>query len=82
LQKLRRLKNLQGANTLAYSVTEKKSFITLTLDPNEVEENEEFDGSQNPFVFERFYDLSLRCSFEFIKYPFDHQSCFIDVSVS
>jgi hypothetical protein len=82
LAKIRGLKKLQGANTLAHSLTKKKSFITLTLDPNELEENEEFKGSENPFVFERFYDLSLRCSFEFFRYPFDHQSCFIDVSVS
>ncbi len=46
----------------------------------DLQENKIFQGSENPFIFERFYDLNLRCRFDLIKYPFDHQYCFIDVS--
>ena len=47
---------------------------------NDLQENEEYTGSDNPIVYERFIDLNLRCTFEFSKYPFDQQTCSILVS--
>lgn len=47
---------------------------------NELQENEQYSGSENPIVYEKFIDLNLRCSFEFSKYPFDQQTCSILVS--
>ena len=47
---------------------------------NNLQENELFDGTQNPFIFEHFFDLKLRCNFEFSNYPFDEQICYILVS--
>ena len=49
-------------------------------DKNELQENEIFGGDKNPLTFQSYYDLTLRCSYEFIYFPFDHQSCHISVS--
>jgi len=46
---------------------------------SDLQENEFYSGSNNPFVYERFIDLNLRCNYEFSKYPFDQQSCSIQV---
>lgn len=45
----------------------------------EIYENEIFYGENNPFVYNRTYELQLACMFELQKYPFDYQHCFIDV---
>jgi len=47
---------------------------------NNLQENELFDGSQNPFIYKRYFDLNLRCNFQFSSYPFDEQVCNILVS--
>jgi hypothetical protein len=47
---------------------------------DDLQENEQYTGSENPIVYEKFIDLNLRCSFEFSKYPFDQQTCSILVS--
>ncbi len=51
-----------------------------TTGHNELFENEHFEGSENPFVFENYYDLIVRCNFDFLMYPFDLQVCTLDVS--
>jgi len=50
-----------------------------TTGENELHRNEYFKGSENPFIFEQFYDLNLRCNFDFTYYPFDQQLCGIEV---
>ena len=50
-------------------------------DKNELQENVIFGGDRNPITFQRYYDLTLRCGFEFIHFPFDHQWCHITVSI-
>ena len=45
----------------------------------ELQENEIFDGEDNPFVYNRTYDLNLSCIFKLENYPFDYQNCFIEV---
>jgi hypothetical protein len=65
----------------AYSYLMVKQESAPRLDKiSNLEENELFDGSKNPFIFKRYYDLKLRCNFEFSSYPFDQQVCYILVS--
>jgi hypothetical protein len=49
---------------------------------SELQENELFDGENNPFVYNRTYDLNLSCIFKLENYPFDYQNCFIEVMLS
>ena len=42
-------------------------------------ENEIFFGDENPFEYNRTYELEFNCGFELHKYPFDYQNCHIDV---
>lgn len=60
-------------------IVKKKSNGELK-DKNELQENEIFGGDKNPLTFQSYYDLSLRCSYEFTYFPFDHQWCHITVS--
>ena len=43
-------------------------------------ENEIFEGSKNPFRYNRTYELLFRCQFDLSWYPFDSHDCSIDVS--
>ena len=45
----------------------------------EIQENEVYEGEFNPFVYQRIYDLVLKCEFGLAKYPFDWQLCFVQV---
>jgi len=47
---------------------------------SELQENEIFDGENNPFVYNRTYDMNLSCIFKLENYPFDFQNCFIEVT--
>ena len=42
----------------------------------------EYQGSENPLIFENNYDMTLSCGLELYLYPFDTQHCFINVSGS
>jgi len=48
----------------------------------EIPENEIFAGAENPFLYNRTYELEFNCEFELHKFPFDFQNCHIDVSKS
>jgi hypothetical protein len=52
----------------------------VKTNPNDLIENEQFKGSENPLIFEHFYDLDLRCNFDLLLYPFDKPLCTLDVS--
>jgi hypothetical protein len=45
------------------------------------QEFEEFQGISNPLSFKSNYELQLGCDFDLHNYPFDHQKCFITVSI-
>jgi hypothetical protein len=62
------------------SVISKKKGPSTFNSAEEIQENEIFDGDSNPLVYNRTYELELECNFKLEKYPFDYQSCFIDVS--
>jgi len=47
---------------------------------NELHANEVFDGSSNPFIYKRIFNLDFSCDFELELYPVDYQECFIEVS--
>jgi hypothetical protein len=64
---------------LSSMISKRKGPPTLNSH-EEIQENECFDGERNPLVYNRTYELELECSFKLEKYPFDYQSCFIDVS--
>ena len=42
---------------------------------------EVYDGSENPFVYNRVYSVELECDFNLRSYPFDTQECFIELGV-
>lgn len=44
-------------------------------------ENEMFSGTENPFVYNSTFELLLICNFDLHNFPFDYQTCFIDVSI-
>ena len=46
----------------------------------EQNEFEEFQGNENPIIFENIYFLKLTCKFDLHYYPFDTQTCLITVS--
>ena len=46
----------------------------------QLQEHEEYDGSENPLVFENSYELKLNCELELHNYPFDTQQCLIEAS--
>ena len=46
----------------------------------EQNEYQEFQGKENPIIFENIYFLKLTCKFDLHYYPFDTQACFIKVS--
>ncbi len=62
------------------SVISKKKGPSILNSPEEIQDNEIFEGHDNPLVYNRTYELVLACNFKLEKYPFDYQSCFIDVS--
>jgi hypothetical protein len=60
--------------------------VTISLEGNPIlnsmsnlKENQLYKGSENPFVYERVYDLQLYCEFQLASYPFDTQTCSIKV---
>lgn len=58
----------------------KRNNLSHPSDESALQENLYYDGNLNPFIFQRYYDLSLRCKLEFFHFPFDHQLCNIEVS--
>ena len=50
------------------------SLLQLQLTKN-LQENEVYDGEENPLVFSRIYALDLHCTFQLQDYPFDDQHC-------
>ena len=46
----------------------------------QLHEHQEYEGTENPLVFENSYELKLGCELELHYYPFDTQHCFIKVS--
>jgi hypothetical protein len=52
---------------------------TITINKN-LQENKEYDGSDNGITYSRVYKMKLLCIFEQQKYPFDLQTCFIKVN--
>jgi hypothetical protein len=62
------------------SVISKRIGPSTLNSPEEIQENESFEGDSNPLVYNRTYELELECNFQLEKYPFDYQRCSIDVS--
>ena len=51
---------------------------TLSLN-EDLQENEEYDGTTNHVIFTRIYKMTLKCKFDQHNYPFDYQMCSIMV---
>jgi hypothetical protein len=49
---------------------------------DQIQENEIFEGATNPFVYQRYFDLEVRCNYKFYNFPFDQQECQVIVSTS
>jgi hypothetical protein len=52
--------------------------FTIILNEN-LQEDEQYDGSDNGIVYSREYKMELLCEFEQHTYPFDTQTCHIKV---
>jgi hypothetical protein len=52
---------------------------TITFNGN-LQEDKQYDGSDNGITYSRVYKMKLLCIFEQHKYPFDSQTCFIKVN--
>ena len=58
-------------------------YSSPTLNTNDqIQENEIFEGATNPFVYQRYFDLEVRCNYKFSDYPFDKQECQVIVSTT
>ena len=42
---------------------------------SELDENQIYEGKSNPLIYLRYFDLNVRCNFEFTYFPFDTQKC-------
>lgn len=62
------------------SVTVRREGTSVPNPTEELFENELYRGMENPLIYKRTYDLDLQCQFQLRVYPFDSQTCFIDVS--
>ena len=47
--------------------------------PDEINDQTYFNSSQNPLYYERKYQQKLHCEFNFFWYPFDTQTCGIQI---
>ena len=47
----------------------------------DIDAAEVYDGSENPFVYDRSYSLELECDFNLRSYPFDSQECLMKLGV-
>ena len=58
-------------------------YSSPTLNTNDqIQENEIFEGATNPFIYQRYFDLEVRCNYKFFDYPFDQQECQVSVSAA
>ena len=48
----------------------------------EVDEREIFEGLENTLTMEQTYTHQFQCSFELEQYPFDRQTCSIDMTTT
>ena len=60
----------------------KKEGLPMDEENHDLQDNEHYRGAENPFIYESFLDLNLRCNFKFTTYPFDQQTCSILVSMT
>jgi len=44
---------------------------------SDLDENLVYSGEYNPLVYQRYFDLNVRCNFKFENFPFDTQRCLL-----
>ena len=49
-------------------------------DENELNEDFIYSGKSNQLMYNRFFNLNLRCNLNFQRYPFDQQNCTVQVN--
>ena len=59
-----------------------RSGLGVVSSSQETENKLIFPGRENSIQYERFYSEELHCDFFLQWYPFDHQSCYIDIKPS
>ena len=67
-----------GDSDSEVTVTRESDFITSEDDI--VQEINIFNGKNNRLTYERVYTKTFRCDFQLQLYPFDTQTCFVDIS--
>ena len=55
---------------------------SFELDELDLHETAYFPGSENPLTYSRIFSLDFKCSFELRRYPFDTQTCEIEMAVT
>jgi hypothetical protein len=82
--------NLIFENSVKEKRVKSDEFSTLTvlqngtgfIETNEyLQENVKFEGSENFLIYTRTYLIDLSCEFEQHSYPFDSQTCSIQVII-
>jgi hypothetical protein len=82
--------NLIFDNSVGEMLIENDKFSVLTVLQNGtglqktneyLQENIVYKGSENYLVYSRTYKMDLGCEFEQQSYPFDSQTCSIEVSI-
>ncbi len=75
-------------NCLNDVITKNDDFSSLLIErkgtakPNSMEqlmENQIYSGNTNPFIYQRVFELRFGCGFDLTRYPFDYQTCSINV---
>ncbi len=82
--------NLVFENSVKEMHVKNDEFSVLTIHQNGtgqqetnelLQENIVYKGSQNFLVYSRMYKMDLGCEFEQHSFPFDSQTCSIEVSI-
>jgi hypothetical protein len=82
--------NLIFENSVKEKLVENDKFSTLTVLQNgtglqitneHLQENIKYNGSENFLIFSRTYLMDFGCEFELHSYPFDSQTCSIQVII-
>ncbi len=81
--------NIVFDNSIKQSHIKNDEFAILKINQNgsaihninhNLQENLEYNGTTNNLIFLRNYKMNLICEFELQNYPFDYQTCPIEVN--
>lgn len=79
------LSNTEGKEVVSVEnntvVLVKKKGKSQLLPPHYIDNSLQFDGGSSPFHATNFFVHDFLCSFSLLSYPFDTQTCFMDLQL-